>query len=148
MWGGRCAVCGLWLRADGRQSARLSCACSEPGYGTLIAASRPGNSSCFSHKILAWPKTSPNSLDSPGWDGAGESPGSVLAQATCSFTAGGYPRKTLQVSLKIAHGTTVVDTVHTTRYYSHMYDCKRLVMKFRCHEEKKKKRDQYLRLET
>ena len=26
-----------------------------------------------------------------------ESPGSVLAQATCSFTAGGYPRKTLQV---------------------------------------------------
>ena len=39
-----------------------------------------------------------NSLDLPDRDGAGESTGSVLAQATCSFAAGGYPRKTLQVS--------------------------------------------------
>jgi len=43
-------------------------------------------------------RPSPNSLDSTARTEAEESPGSVLAQATCSFTAGGYPRKTLQVS--------------------------------------------------
>ena len=42
-------------------------------------------------------RSSPNSLDSTARSDAEESPGSVLAQATCSFTAGGYPRKTLQV---------------------------------------------------
>ena len=31
-------------------------------------------------------------------DSAEESPGFVLAQATCSFIAGGYPLKILQVS--------------------------------------------------
>ena len=31
------------------------------------------------------------------WSSSGEPPGSVLAQATCSLTARGYPRKTLQV---------------------------------------------------
>ena len=51
----------------------------------------------FSRRRSTRSKTSSTTLDSPGWSSLGESPGSVLAQATCSLTAGGYPRKTLQV---------------------------------------------------
>ena len=63
----------------------------------LLQLRRGCENSCSLAEGRPRSKTSSTTLDSPGRSGPGESPGSVLAQATCSLSAGGYPRKTLQV---------------------------------------------------